>query len=80
MANSINLNDNIFFDFKEPEICFSEKNKLINCKLPLIKYNENVIEIEDNCGTLIMPNHLNGYKCFKTTLHTPAEHKICNFH
>jgi carbonic anhydrase len=74
--NSMNLNDNIFFDFKELEFCHSDKNSFTNCKLPQIKNNGKVIDIEDDCGKLIMPQHLNGYRCYKVSLHTPAEHKL----
>lgn len=76
--NSMALNDNIFFDFKEPEFCHSDKNSLSNCKYPLIKNNGKVIDIDHDCGVLIMPQHLNGYRCYKVSLNTPAEHKLSN--
>lgn len=70
------LKENIFFDFKEPDIYQDDKKTLKQCKFPIIKNTGKFIEIDDDCGKLIMPLHSNGYKCFKITLTTPAEHKI----
>jgi hypothetical protein len=68
------MRDNIFFDFKSPELCSDE---LVNtCKFPLIRNNGISIDIEDDCGILVMPPHMNGYKCFKIEIHTQSEHKI----
>jgi carbonic anhydrase len=70
--------DNIFFDFKDPELSCQSETEEIPCKYPVIKNTGSDLTIEDDCGVLVMPPHLNGYKCFKIELHTPAEHKIDN--
>lgn len=72
------FHDNIFFDFKDPELSCQSETEEIPCKYPVVKNTGSDLTIEDDCGVLVMPPHLNGYKCFKIELHTPAEHKIDN--
>ncbi len=69
-------NFKIFFDFKDPKTCENSNEKLTMCKKPLMKNNGKTLEIEYNCGIIVMPPHNNGYQCYKIEIHTPSEHKI----
>lgn len=66
--------NNIFFDFKNHEYCNSEPDN--TCIFPIVKNSGLSIDIEDDCGILVMPPHNNGYRCYKIEIHSPSEHKI----
>lgn len=73
-AKQLIINSNIFFDFKFPEL--ASNDEAFSAKLPLIRNLGTSLEIEIDCGILILPSHMNGYKCYKIQIHTPSEHII----
>ena len=81
LIKTLNTNDyKIFFDFKDPKSCQENTDKSdVDCKKPLIKNTGKSLEIEYDCGIIVMPPHNNGYKCYKIEIHSPSEHKISQF-
>ena len=72
----LNNENKIFFDFRDAKTCEQSKDRFSICKTPLIRNTGTTLEIEYDCGILVMPPHNNGYRCYKIEIHTPSEHKL----
>jgi carbonic anhydrase len=68
--------ENIFFDFIDPDFDCRTEDEDSTCPHPIVKNTGYGLEIEYDCGVMVMPPHMNGYKCKKLVLHSPGEHKI----
>jgi hypothetical protein len=65
----------VFFNFKNGRLC-TEENKFSICNKPFIRNTGKLLEITDDCGYIVVPPLMNGYKCQRMEIHTPSEHKI----